>query len=314
MPLCPHIDRNVIEIQLRTILQEAWAEVEHELVYKAEFTPVDEPMRRKLAALNANLTLSDIIFQEILEFEKRLNVELGQRRQAFYRKIEEVADESEDSEDGISSGEAAPDAAPGGAGDAPKGQIEPVAPESQAARTTPAASAGDQRPSMLEGYGGFGMDGMLLAALEAHNKADFVQAISIYSAIVAQKPGKEIASVVYKHRGMAYFAQSRYHEALQDFSSCLALDPECYKALYYRGVVKGVLEDCLGAAEDFSEALRIHPYHFFSRYRRALCYFKMGDSAAAHADCEIALRIEPENALARHLFAKIKDTLAHEDF
>jgi putative GTP pyrophosphokinase len=314
MPFCPHIDRNVLEIQLRTILQEAWAEVEHELVYKAEFTPVDEPMRRKLAALNANLTLSDIIFQEILEFEKRLNVELGQRRQAFYRKIEEVADEPEDAEEEIPSGDAAPNAAPVGAGDAPEDQIEPVAPEGRAASAAPAVHAADQRPSMLEGYGGFGMDGMLLAALEAHNKADFVQAISIYSAIVAQKPGKEIASVVYKHRGMAYFAQSRYHEALQDFTSCLALDPECYKALYYRGVVKGVLEDCLGAAEDFSEALRIHPYHFFSRYRRALCYFKMGDSAAAHADCEIALRIEPENALARHLFAKIKDTLAHEDF
>ena len=94
-PLCPHLERNVIEIQLRTILQEAWAEVEHELVYKAEFTPFDEPMRRKLAALNANLTLSDIIFQEILEFEKRLNAELGHRREAFYRKIEEVADEPE---------------------------------------------------------------------------------------------------------------------------------------------------------------------------------------------------------------------------
>ena len=90
--LCPHLERNVIEIQLRTILQEAWAEVEHELVYKAEFTPFDEPMRRKLAALNANLTLSDIIFQEILEFEKRLNAELGHRREAFYKKIEEVAD------------------------------------------------------------------------------------------------------------------------------------------------------------------------------------------------------------------------------
>lgn len=289
MPLCPHIDRNVIEIQLRTILQEAWAEVEHELVYKAEFTPVDEPMRRKLAALNANLTLSDIIFQEILEFEKRLNVELGQRRQAFYQKIEEVADEPEDS-----------------AGEVP----------AQAIQATRVEARAEPWPSMLEGhgYGGFGMDGMLLAALEAHNKADFVRAVSIYSAIVAEKPGKEIASVVYKHRGMAYFAQSRYHEALQDFTSCLALDPECYKALYYRGVVKGVLDDCLGAAEDFSEALRIHPYHFFSRYRRALCYFKLGDTAAALADCEIALRIEPENALALHLFAKIKNMLAHEDF
>ena len=293
-PLCPHLERNVIEIQLRTILQEAWAEVEHELVYKAEFTPFDEPMRRKLAALNANLTLSDIIFQEILEFEKRLNAELGQRREAFYRKIEEVADEPEIE------------------AEKRKEAIEgPPPPESVLA-----LDGGSNAPDGegIEGYRGFGLDGMLLAALEAHNKADFGQAVRIYSEIVDEKPDREIASVVYKHRGMAYFAQSRYHEALQDFSACLILDPECYKALYYRGVVKGVLEDLPGAIEDFSGALLIHPYHFFSRYRRALCYFKMGDIASAHADCEIALRIEPENALALHLFAKIKEKLALEDF
>jgi len=113
---------------------------------------------------------------------------------------------------------------------------------------------------------------------------------------------------------MAYFAQSRYHEALQDFSACLILDPECYKALYYRGVVKGVLEDFMGATDDFTSALKIHPYHFFSRYRRALCFFKMGDAASAHADCEIALRIEPSNTLAVHLFSRIKEKIAQADF
>ncbi|MDP2792228.1 MAG: (p)ppGpp synthetase [Rectinemataceae bacterium] len=291
LPLCHHIERNVIEIQLRTILQEAWAEVEHELVYKAEFTPFDEPMRRKLAALNANLTLSDIIFQEILEFEKRLNAELGQRREAFYRKIEEVADKEDIATSPV------------------ENAAEPAPYAITQERQKPAPQKADD-PEIS----GYGMDGLLLAALEAHNKADFASAVNIYSAIVNEKPDKEIASVVYKHRGMAYFAQSRYHEALQDFSACLMLDPECYKALYYRGVVKSVLEDYLGAAEDFSGALLIHPYHFFSRYRRALCYFRMGDVATSHADCEIALRIEPENALALHLFAKIKEKLALEDF
>jgi putative GTP pyrophosphokinase len=33
----------VAEIQIRTILQDAWAEVEHELVYKAAFTPLTSP-------------------------------------------------------------------------------------------------------------------------------------------------------------------------------------------------------------------------------------------------------------------------------
>ena len=86
------LESTAFEVQLRTILQEAWAEVEHELVYKAEFTPFDEPMKRKLAALNANLSLSDIIFQEILDYQRRLTSELERRRSAFYGKIEDVMD------------------------------------------------------------------------------------------------------------------------------------------------------------------------------------------------------------------------------
>lgn len=303
LKLCPNLERNVVEVQLRTILQEAWAEVEHELVYKAEFTPFDEPMRRKLAALNANLTLSDIIFQEILEFEKRLTSELGHRREAFYRKIEEVSDElppGREKDENDSGGQEAGDSADRDIGDLLLRTDEHIR----------SSVPGLERDS----YQSFGMDGLLLAALEAHNKADFEQAIRIYSEILKNRPEKEISSVVYKHRGMAHFAQSKYKEAQEDFSSCLAIDPGCYKALYYRGVVKDVLKDIPGAVEDFSGALALHPYHFFSRYRRAESYFKMGDVASAHADCEIALRIEPKNPLALHLFAKIKEKLALEDF
>ncbi|MBI9107479.1 MAG: (p)ppGpp synthetase [Spirochaetales bacterium] len=77
----------VCEIQVRTILQEAWAEVEHELVYKSEFSPLDDPLKRKLAALNANLTLSDIMFQEIRDYQRELNTALKQRRKDFYNCI-----------------------------------------------------------------------------------------------------------------------------------------------------------------------------------------------------------------------------------
>lgn len=71
------------EIQVRTILQDAWAEVEHELIYKSKFLPFDQPLKRKMAALNANLTLSDIIFQEIREYQRQLNQELEKRRYQF---------------------------------------------------------------------------------------------------------------------------------------------------------------------------------------------------------------------------------------
>jgi putative GTP pyrophosphokinase len=71
---------NFCEIQIRTILQDAWAEVEHEIVYKGSFTPFDEPLKRKLAALNATLSLSDIIFQELRNYQRKLNREVRFRR------------------------------------------------------------------------------------------------------------------------------------------------------------------------------------------------------------------------------------------
>lgn len=74
----------VCEIQIRTILQDAWAEVEHELIYKTEFTPLDIPLRRKLASLNASLSLADITFQEIRDYQNKLQKEISERRNSFY--------------------------------------------------------------------------------------------------------------------------------------------------------------------------------------------------------------------------------------
>ena len=83
-------DELVCEIQIRTILQDAWAEVEHELIYKTEFTPFDMPLRRKLASMNASLSLADIIFQEIRDYQKNLQSEMTMRRRSFYEKADEL--------------------------------------------------------------------------------------------------------------------------------------------------------------------------------------------------------------------------------
>ena len=76
-------DALVVEIQLRTILQDAWAEVEHEIVYKSQITHLDVSLRRKLAALNANLSLSDMIFYEIRTYQRELQHQLDQNQNAL---------------------------------------------------------------------------------------------------------------------------------------------------------------------------------------------------------------------------------------
>lgn len=91
--LKPLDDNLVCEIQIRTILQDAWAEVEHELIYKTEFNPFDIPLRRKLASLNAMLSLADITFQEIRDYQNKLQKELEDRRHSFYDMADSILDE-----------------------------------------------------------------------------------------------------------------------------------------------------------------------------------------------------------------------------
>jgi putative GTP pyrophosphokinase len=261
---------SVAEIQVRTILQDAWAEVEHELVYKAEFTPFDDPLKRKLAAVNASLSLADSIFQEIRSYQKQLNGELEKRRDSFYRKIGEETDALlfEDIKE----------------------------PDEESARVSV-----DIENATI--------DELLLNALYAHNKNQFAEAIRFYSRILDLKPDNSIISLIYKHRGMANFAQSSYDDAIEDFTRALEYDTASYKAAYYRGVVKSVLRRYPGAVEDFGLSLSINPYQNFTLYRRAQAYYHLGDYPAALGDCEASLALSPDFEQAVRFRSILKEKL-----
>ncbi len=255
---------DAVEVQVRTILQDAWAEVEHELVYKAEFTPFDEPMKRKLSAVNASLSLADIVFQEIRDYQRQLNRELGKRRETFFRKIEESTDDLLFQEDRSQE----------------ESRIKPLF------RLEP--SKGSET-----------IDDMLLDALYAHNNDQFDRAVELYTKILAANPNDYVRSLIYKHRGMAYFAQSGYESAAEDFSKALELDPHSYKAAYYRAVIRSVLQQYTEAIDDFTLSLKINPFQHYALYRRGQAYYHLGDYPKALADCENALVVEPESEVAQ---------------
>lgn len=255
---------DIAEIQIRTILQDAWAEVEHELVYKAEFSPFDEPMRRKLAAVNASLSLADIIFQEIRSYQRKFTKEMDKRRESFFQKIEESTDDLLFSEEQIKKI------------NIPANDIKNISVYNEDAS----------------------IDDLLVNALSAHNQNRFNDAINQYSKILELKPNNTICSLIYKHRGMANFACSCYNEAIDDFNNAFALDNKSYKAAYYRGVVHSVLKEYLSAIDDYSLSLSINPYQSFCLFRRAQAYFHIGDYPQALSDCENSLALEPQNKLA----------------
>ena len=241
------------EIQIRTILQDAWAEVEHELIYKAEFNPFDNPLKRKLAAVNASLSLADIVFQEIRSYQRQLNNELEKRRDSFFQKIEGSVDNF-------------------------------IYSDLRPAETSPSPS----RPlSSSES-----IDELLLNALYAHNKLQFDEAIMFYTRILELNPNDNVKSLILKHRGMAFFARSHYEVAIDDFAESLKLDPKSYKAAYYMGIVYSVLKKYPQAIDVFNLSLEINPYQPFCLYRRGQAYYHLEDYPKALADCESALALE----------------------
>jgi putative GTP pyrophosphokinase len=256
---------DIVEIQIRTILQDAWAEVEHELVYKAEFSPFDEPMKRKLAAVNASLSLADIIFQEIRSYQRKFTKEMDKRRESFFQKIEESTDELLFSEE-HNKGSGVP------------GVIN--------------------IKNIFEYNENASIDDLLIGALSAHNQNRFNDAINFYSKILELKPNKSIRSIIYKHRGMANFACSCYNEAIDDFNNAFAFDNKSYKVVYYRGVVHSVLKEYSSAIDDYTLSLSINPYQSFCLFRRAQAYYHIGDYPQALADCENSLALEPQNKSA----------------
>ena len=261
----------ICEIQLCTTLQDAWAEVEHELIYKSEeFSPFDEPLKRKLAALNANLTLADILFQEILDYQKKLKLELKLRKVTFFKKVDaETVFLSSDSQ---------------AVGNSIKKESR---------------SSFDINPNQS-------VDDILLSALEAHNSNRYLTAISMYSHILKLNLPLNIQVIVYIHRGMACFAESEYDQSILDFSSAVELDKDNHKALFYRGIVQKVLQNYQLALQDLTRCITITPYTFSPYFNRAQVYYHMNDYTEALADCEQALKIEPDSHKAQKLREYIK--------
>jgi putative GTP pyrophosphokinase len=201
-----------------------------------------------------------MLFQEIRDYQHQLTNELAKRRVAFFKKIEDTIDK------------------------------EIFTSFKEGVRF----DSGDVRlPAWLGPWKS--LDDLLLEALNAHNRSDYIKAIDIYSHILAMDLKPEIRALIFKHRGMACFAESRYDEALEDFSAAMQLDPQCHKSAYYRGVVYSVKKNYSAAIDDFSRALLIQPFHFYATYRRAQAYYHLEDYPAALADCDTAMQLEPEN-------------------
>jgi len=268
----PHTQK-VCEIQLRTKLQDAWAEVEHELIYKSDYSLLNDALKRKLAALNASLTLTDIIFQEIRDYQTDRRAKDERRRHTVQSKMESIA---------------------------PLSNVEnfPVA--------DPKKTEGAQPESDIQEVK---LDKLLLKALDAHSQQKFDAALHFYTHILNLNPDKRVASIVHNHRGMVYFVLSDYEKAEYDFSKAIEFNSKYERAFNNRGLALRMLGNMDKALEDFQQAVKLDARQIDSYVGLAQINVEMGNFAAAIEHCEKVLNIKPNYKpalnLKKHIMSKI---------
>lgn len=260
--------KRVGEIQLRTILQDAWAEIEHELIYKAESTLLSEPIKRKLASLNATLTLSDLIFQELRDYQKEVQRRDTCRKDSLQEKML---------------------------------PSEILAPSEAMARPLEAGSS-QQAPAVQRGSD---IDRLIFEALAAHGNSEFVKAVALYSRVLQMKPHRNVRSTIYNHRGMTYFVLSQYRQAIQDYSRAIHYNPENFRAYNNRALAYRITQRYERALRDLDCSLEINAAQSEGYYIRALTYSDLQDYAKALEDCRKVLNIKPGFTAVRHLMAVI---------
>ena len=265
---------DVCEIQLRTILQEAWAEVEHELVYKSDIGMPNRSIRRKLASLNASLTLSDLIFQEIRDHQK----DIRQRGLKCRQDVESMSCDYKDID--ISQ---FPDL----------GNMDP-----------------DKEAPVPAHLASKKLEKLMFGALEAHSNNQFRKAINLYSTILHLKLDPAIRSLVYNHRGMALFALAEYQKGVDDFNKSIEYNAENTRAWSNRGLAYRVLEKFDQSLEDYDRVIDVNPQQYEGYWGRAQTCFEMKLLSRALSDCRKVIErkadfvpaLELEKTLRRQLF------------
>ena len=256
----------VIEIQVRTTLQDAWAEVEHELIYKSNIEHYSELIKRKMAALNASLTLSDIIFQEIKDFNADFLESKQQRSLRMQEKLSLLSD-----------------------GELPVGVEE--------------GNGNGFR------HAGKKVEDIIAQALKAHNDGNYEKSIKLYSEAVELKPMDNVLSIVYNHRGMAYFMCSEYDNALNDFTKAIQTNQNSHRAYGNRAIIYKLYQSYEEAINDFNKSIELRHNQPETLKHLAKAYFEDSQFTNALQTINLALDLEPEDEVAQNLQKKISKKL-----
>ncbi|HOP64027.1 MAG TPA: tetratricopeptide repeat protein [Spirochaetota bacterium] len=256
-----------IEIQLRTILQDAWAEVEHELIYKTSIDKVEDTIRRKMIAVNATLSLGDTIFQEIRDYQRKRYKDIQERHKKLMDKVSTIPEKMEKMKVNIEPVEI---------------NINPAPVEEPKKKILPRNITDSKDKHQL--------NDLLMEAMNAHLENRLRDAIELYTELILISPNH----FIYNHRGLVYFTLSEYDKAISDFTKAIEMEPKDTRVYTNRGLTFRMLKRYDDSLKDFNKSLELNPLWPDTFYGRSLTYYDLGDIQRALEDCDRAISIKPD--------------------
>ncbi len=258
-----------IEIQLRTILQDAWAEVEHELIYKTSIDKIEKNLRRKMLAINATLSLADTTFQEIRDFQKRRYREIQARHTKLMEKVSTIPEKMGKRKKIIELSDHNPDL------------YKTEIPHGETKLESTLAESHNIDDSLNE---------TLVDAMTAHIENRLDDAVELYTKLITLSPNH----FIYNHRGLVYFTLSEYEKAIDDFTEAIRMEPKDTRVYTNRGLTYRMLKKYDLSLKDFEKSIELNPLWPDTFYGRSLTYYDLGDMDNAIKDCDKAIGLKPD--------------------
>lgn len=169
-------------------------------------------------------------------------------------------------------------------------------------------------------------EGNMLSGINMQAAADYFEKayeteendlkIDFYTKSIEANP--EFSSAYY-NRGIAYYEEKKYHEAIQDFDQALKLEAKSAMAYYYRGVCYQEMNELEKAIVSYSCAITLDPEPEDGLMNRGLCYQKLGNFSRAIKDYTRIVKRNPQNVLVLtnrgYCYQRMKDlTRAIRDY
>ena len=143
------------------------------------------------------------------------------------------------------------------------------------------------------------------SAMEAQ---DFDRAIEHYfRCLEARELPQPVQAHVFYNLGNAYSAKGNHHQAIEDYSEAILLDPNHGWAYNNRCWSRGLLRQSTEALQDCNEALRLLPDRPAILDSRALAYWQLGDLDRAREDLARAHEVDSSFPTPEERFRQYQD-------